>query len=92
MDLDGLSTTAGAAAPTGPNMHKPPTDKVKEGAEYDTKTEDATGASESAAAAAARVRPPRPADWVAMTKAQRESWRKHASRKVKRESDGRTGS
>jgi len=33
---------------------------------------------------------PKPANWGSMTKAQRESWRKHARREVKRKGDGRT--
>jgi len=49
MDLDGLCTAAGAAAPSGAPTHGPAADDLLEGAEYDTETEDAAGASEVAA-------------------------------------------
>jgi len=44
-----------------------------EGAEYDAETENAAKDSE-AAAAAARVRLPRPSNWNTMTRGQRRNW------------------
>ena len=72
MDLDGLSTAAGAAASPSATTHGPAAEELLEGAEFDPVTKDMAWPSE--AAAAAQVLPPRPADLGAMTKAQQESW------------------
>jgi len=44
------------------------------GVRYDAETENAAGSSD-VVAAAARVRPPRPADWGTMTRGQRQRWK-----------------
>ena len=80
-DLDGLSTVTGAAAPPGASTHGPAAEAFLEGTEYDAETEDAAEASETAAAAtAARVRPPRPADWGTLTIDQRKNWKKQGGK------------
>ena len=73
IDLDGLSTAAGAAAPPLAPTHGPAAETLHEGAEYDAKTGDAAEASE--AAAAAGVRPPRPSNWGDMSRRQRQHWK-----------------
>jgi len=60
MDLDSFSTAAGAAAPPLAPTHGPAAGTLHEGAEYDMETGNAAEAP--VAAAAAGVRPPRPAD------------------------------
>jgi len=62
MDLDGLSTAAGAAASPGVTTHGPAAEVLLEGAECDAETEDTAGSSN--AAAAVGIRPPRPVDWA----------------------------
>jgi len=59
----------GAEAPT---TNGPAAEALLEGAEYDAETEDAAESSE--AAAAARVRPPKPSNWGAMSGTQRKNW------------------
>jgi len=74
MDLDGLSTAAGAAASPGATTNGPTAEAFLEGAEYDAETEDAAEALEAtAAAAAAQVRPPGLSSWGAMTKKQKKN-------------------
>ena len=63
MDLDGFSTAAGAVASPGATMHGPAAEALLEGAKYGAETEDVAGSSD--AAAAARMRPPRPVDLAA---------------------------
>ena len=63
MDLDGLSTAAGAVASPGPTMHGPAAEALLEGAEHGAETDVVAGSSD--AAAAAGMRPPRPADLAA---------------------------
>jgi len=70
MDLDGLYTAASTAVPLRATTHGPAAETLLDGAEYDAETEDAAGASE---AAAARVRPPRPSNWGAMTQSQKKN-------------------
>ena len=84
MNLDGLSTAAGAAPSPGATTHGPAAEALLKGAEYDAETEDSAGASEAAAAAVARVRPPRPSNWGAMTKKQKKNWHhgKHPTRRL----------
>ena len=77
MDLDGLSTTAGAAAPPLAPTHGPAAVFLHEGAQYDKETEDAA----PEAAAAARVRPLRPSSWVAMTKVKKRHWYKQGGKR-----------
>ena len=52
-------------------------EELLELAEYDAETEDAAEASE---AEAARGQPPRPSNWVSMSKNQKKTWRKHGRR------------
>ena len=73
MDIYGLSTAAATVAPPRATTHGPAAGALLDGAEYDTETEDAAGASEAVAAAAARVRPPRPSNWESMSKNQKKS-------------------
>ena len=76
MGLDGLPMAAGAAAPPLASTHGPAAEALLEGAECDAETEDVAETSEpAAAAAAARVRPPRPSNWGTMTKNQKTNWR-----------------
>ena len=68
---EAVATAAGGAAEDGTGAapattHGPAAEALLEEAEYDLETEGAVKASE--AAAAARVRPPRPNNWGAMTK------------------------
>ena len=72
IDLDGLSTAAGAAAPPLAPTHGPAAETLHEGPEYDAETGDAAEAS--GAAAAAGVRPPRPSNWGTLTKKQKKNW------------------
>ena len=51
VDLDGLSTAAGAAVPPGASTHGPAAEAVLEGAEYDAGTGDAGKTPEAAVAA-----------------------------------------
>ena len=52
-----------------------------EGAECEVDMGNAAEASATtAAAAAAGVRPPRPANWVTMTRAQRKYWKQHGGK------------
>ena len=62
-------------------MHGPAAEALLEGAEYCAETEDVAGSLD--VAAAAEMQPPRPVDWGAMTKAQRETWRKNAQKMAK---------
>ena len=80
MDLDGLSTATATAAPPRAAIHGPAAEALQDGAEYDAETDDAAEASESEAAAAARVRPPRPSNWGTMTRVQRKMWKKQGGR------------
>ena len=68
MELDGLSTVTGAVAlaPT----HEPAAETLDEAGEFDAETGDAP--ETPVAAAAAGLRPPRPADWGTMTRGQRK--------------------
>ena len=79
MDLDGLSTAAGAVASPGATMHGPVAEALLEGAEYGAETEDAAESSEKAAATV-RVRPPRPSNWDAMTRSQKKNWKQREGR------------
>jgi len=54
-------------------LHGPALEALLEGAEYDAETEDAAEASE--AAATARVRPPKPADWGTIARCRRKFWK-----------------
>jgi len=78
-DLAGLSTAAAAAAPPQATTHGPTAEALLEGEKYGAETEDAAEAS--GAAAAARLRPPRPADWVTMTRGQRKNWKKRGGKR-----------
>ena len=74
MNLDGLSTAAGAAPSPGATTHGPAAEALLKGAEYDAETEDAAEALEAtAAAAAAQVRPPGLSSWGTMTKKQKKN-------------------
>ena len=73
MDLNGLSTAAGAAPPLLAPTHGPAAETLHEGAEYDTESGNAAEASEVAAAAG--VRPPRPSNWGTMPWKQKQNWK-----------------
>ena len=47
MDLDGLSTAAGAVASPGTTMHGPAAEALLEGAKYDAETEDVAKTSDA---------------------------------------------
>ena len=76
-------TAASGAAEDGPGAvedgpgappvttHGPAAEVLYEGAECDVDMGNAAGASATTAAAAARVRPPRPVNWSTMTRGQR---------------------
>jgi len=55
----------------GATTHVPAAEALLEGVEFDAETGDAAEASEAAAAVAARLRPPRPADWGFMNRYER---------------------
>ena len=77
----GARMAAGASETAGTLLKKwagQAADALLKGAEYDdAETEDAAGASETAAA---RVRPPRPADWGTTKRSQRKYWKKRGGR------------
>jgi len=79
MDLDGFTTAAEAVAPPGATTHGPAAEALLKGAEYDAETKDVAEASK-AAAAAARVRPPRPSNWGDMSRSQRQNWKLRGGR------------
>ena len=88
MDLDGISTAAGPAAPPGATTHGPAAEALQlqtavEGAEYDAETEDGAEVSEApvAATAAVGIRPPRPADWGTLTRVQKANGKKHGGKR-----------
>jgi len=78
-------TGAGEAAEDGPGAplvitHGPATEVLIEGAECDVDMGNAVEASAATAAAAAGVRPPRPAAWGTMTRGQRKHWKQRGGR------------
>jgi len=57
--------------------HGPAAEALLDGAEHDAETEDAAGASETAVA---RVQPPRPSNWGAITLSQKKNWKQQGGR------------
>ena len=78
IDLDGLSTAAGAAALPGVTMYGPAAEALLEGAEYGAETEGVAGSSDAAAAARMRRRRRecgRQDKWIGWQREQREQWK-----------------
>ena len=89
IDLDGLSTAAGAAEqPLAPPTHGPAAEALYEGAECDVDMGNAVEAPMPAAEAG--VRPPRPSNWESMSKNQNKTWRKHGGRPRRAQGHGGT--
>ena len=76
IDLDDLSTAAGAAPPPLAPTHGSAAETLHEGAEHDAETGNAVAAAAEApvAADALGVRPPKPSYWGAMSGNQRKNW------------------
>jgi len=76
---EAAATVAGGAAEDGlgaplATTHGPPAKILNEGAGCNADIGNAAEAPVAAAAAAVRVRPPRPANWGTMTRVQRRKW------------------
>ena len=83
-NLDGFTTAVGAVALPGATTRGPAEEAPLEEAECGAEAGDAVEAPETAvavAAAAARVRPPRPSNWGAMTKDQKRHWCKRGGKR-----------
>jgi len=74
IDLDGISTAAGAAASPGATTHGPSVEVLCEGAQCNVDMGNAAEAQAATAAAAAGVRPPKSSNWSAMSKMQKRNW------------------
>ena len=61
-------------APPAATTHGPAEEALLEGAEYGAEAEDTAEALEAAAAAAARVPPPRTCNWGTAMKDQKRHW------------------